>query len=169
MQSTTVRRPATSRVIRGLAIPLFPFLVVVFGVSLVEAVGVSDNVRLVLQMTLGIPVYLYSVFRRLFIERVTWDDDGIEIHNAWISYSFPWSDVASIEMGKPWWLQLDQGKSDLYVPVVKPHTGQGRPISVMYSEGSDPNIPATSRKARTAWVDKTHIQSLIAEVNARRT
>lgn len=169
MQSTTVRRPTTSRLIRGLAIPLIPFLVVVFAVSLVELVEVSDTVRLVLQMTLGIPVYLYSAFRRLFIERVAWDDTGIEIHNAWISYSFDWSEVASIEMGKPWWLQLDQGKSDLYVPVVRPHSGRERPISVMYSEGADPNIPSTSKKARTAWVDKTHIQALIAKADTRRT
>ena len=169
MQPMTIRRPTTSRVVRGLAIPLIPFFVVVLAISTVEIVGVSDTIRGVLQMTLGIPVYLYSAIRRLFIERVTWDNTGIEIHNAWMSYSFLWSEVASIEMGKPWWLQLDQGRSDLYVPVVQPHAGQERPISVMYSEGSDPNIPSASGKARTAWVDKTHIQTLITEANSRRT
>ena len=169
MPSTTVRRPTTSRLIRGLALPMIPFLVVVLAVSTIELVGVSGSVRFVLQMTLGIPVYLYSAIRRLFIERVAWDDTGVTIHNAWMSYSFDWSEVASIEMGKPWWLQLDQGKSDLYVPVVQPHSGQERPISVMYSDGSDPNIPSTSRKARTAWVDKTLTQMLITEANTRRT
>ena len=57
MPSTTVRRPTTSRLIRGLVLPLIPFLVVVFAVSTIELVGVSDSVRFVLQMTLGIPVF----------------------------------------------------------------------------------------------------------------
>lgn len=82
-------------------------------------------------------MYLYGVHRRLSRESITWDSDTIEIHNAWKSYSIPWSDVSGIDMEKPWWLGLDQGKRDLSVPVVKTRSGQQVPVAVMYCEGSD--------------------------------
>ena len=165
MEQTTVRRPKASRIPRALGLSLWAPLAVVFAVGIpLNAVGGPDWLIFV-ALIAAVVVYLYCVHRRLSKESVTWDSDTIEIHNAWKSYSIPWSDVSGIDMEKPWWLGLDQGKSDLSVPVVKTRSGQQVPVAVMYCEGSKPD-GETSKKGRRAWVEKSEIQSLLADAES---
>lgn len=165
MEQKTVRRPKASRVPRALALSLWPFFAIMFAVGIpLGAVGGPDWI-VVVALIPAILAYLYCVRRRLSKESVIWDSGTVEVHNAWKSYSIPWSDVSGVEMEKPWWLSLDQGKSDLYVPVVKTRSGQQIPVAVMYCEGADLD-GAASKKARRAWVDKSEIQSLFAKAKS---
>ncbi len=132
-----------------------------------NALGLPSGV-LVAALVLATLVYVYSAIRRISVEGVTWDSDTMEIRNAWRTYSVPWSDVGRIDMEKPWWLRLDEGKSDLYVPVVKTTSGQQIPISAMYCDSSDPDDP-TTEKGLTLWVDKSEIRALLAEADTHLT
>lgn len=168
VDKVTVRRPEASRIIRALALPIVPFLAVMFAFGIpLNALGGPDWI-IAVALILAFLAYLYGVYRRISKEGVTWNSDTLEIHNAWKSYSIPWSDVSDIDMEKPWWLSLDEGRNnDFYVPVVTTRSGQQVAVAVMYCEG--PNfVGETSRKARRTCVDKSEIQSLIAQASSHR-